>query len=214
MFEEVLSKNAKSSLVALGESGLFGESYLAGGTALALQIGHRLSYDFDFFTSKEFDGKIFVQRLKKAIPDFSLDRTTWGTILGKIGKTRFSQFFYGYPLLSKTEKFLGISVANIKDIAPMKIAAIADRGTRRDFVDLYFILEIEKIIPLQEALELYDKKFKVLKQSRVHILKSLRYFEDAEKGPMPNMLKDAKWDNIKKFFSNEVLKISRESISE
>ena len=209
MFEEVLSKNAKSSLAALGRSGLFNKSYLSGGTALALQIRHRLSYDFDFFTPKEFDNRIFIQRLKKAISAFTLERTAWGTILGNIGKTRFSLFFYNYPLLFTAKKFLDVNVADVKDIAPMKIAAIADRGTRRDFVDLYFITEIEKVITLEKALELYDKKFKVLKQNKIHILKSLRYFEDAEKGPIPNMLKAVKWDNVKKFFMDEVTRISK-----
>lgn len=72
MFEQVLSKDAKKSLAVLGKSRLLKDAYLAGGTALALQMGHRISVDFDFFTNKEFNGKIFVPRLKKAIPDFHI----------------------------------------------------------------------------------------------------------------------------------------------
>lgn len=209
MFEKVLSRSAQNSLAVLGKSGLLKTAYLAGGTALALQIGHRLSYDFDFFTREEFENRVMVQRLKKILPAFALERTAWGTILGSIGKTRFSLFFYDYPLLFKTENFLGAKIANVKDIAAMKIAAISDRGTKRDFVDLYFITNVEKAITLERALELYDKKFKTLKQNRVHILKSLRYFEDAEKAVMPRMLRDAQWQDVKKFFMKEVDDISK-----
>lgn len=206
MFEQVLSNDAKKSLAALGKSRLLKDSYLAGGTALALQIGHRISFDFDFFTNKEFNGKIFAPKLKKIIPNFRLERIAEGTVLGNINKTRFSMFFYDYPLLFKKHDFSGIKIADIKDIAVMKIAAISDRGTKRDFIDLYFIINAEKILPLESILRLYDKKFGLLKQNKLHILKSLVYFEDAEDDPMPVMLKAVKWEDIKKKIKDSVLK--------
>jgi len=206
MFEQVLSKNAKKSLATLGESGLLRDAYLAGGTALALQIGHRISVDLDFFTSKEFNGNIFVRKLKKLIPDFQLERMAAGTVLGNINKIRFSFFFYDYLLLFKKHNLSGIKIADIKDIAPMKIAAISDRGTKRDFIDLYFIIKVEKILSLDEILRLYDKKFGLLKQNKIHILKSLCYFDDAEQEPMPKMLKDVSWKEVKKFFEEEIKK--------
>jgi len=206
MFEQVLSKNAKKSLATLGESGLLRDAYLAGGTALALQIGHRISVDLDFFTSKEFNGNIFVRKLKKLIPDFQLERMAAGTVLGNINKIRFSFFFYDYLLLFKKHNLSGIKIADIKDIAPMKIAAISDRGTKRDFIDLYFIIKMEKVLSLDEILRLYDKKFGLLKQNKIHILKSLCYFDDAEQEPMPKMLKDVSWKEVKKFFEEEIKK--------
>lgn len=208
MFEQILSGNAKKSLAVLGDSDILKNVYMAGGTGLALQIGHRISLDFDFFTPKEFDEKILVQRIKKTIPDFELEKMEWGTILGYIKKTRFSLFYYNYPLLFEARDFSGVKIADVKDISPMKIAAIADRGTKRDFIDLYFIIEKEKILSLEEILRLYDKKFKLLKQNRMHILKSLCYFDDAEKAKMPKMLKNTSWKEIKEFFINEVKKIS------
>lgn len=210
MFETVLSENAKKSLAILGKSGLLKNAYMAGGTALALQIGHRLSFDFDFFTENEFDAAILPQRIKKAILEFELDRTDWGTILGTIGKTKFSLFFYGYPLLFETANFSEVNIANTKDIAAMKIAAIADRGSKKDFTDLYFIIKIEKILSLKECLELYDRKFKSLKQNKAHILKSLDYFDDADKEANLKMLKSANWKEIKSFFQREVKKIGKE----
>lgn len=209
MFEKVLSKKAKESLALLGESKILEEAYLAGGTALCLQFSHRFSYDFDFFTRKEFDAKILVQRIKKLLPDFKLERIDWGTILGYIGKTRFSLFFYNYPLLLKPHEFLKIRIADVKDIAPMKVAAISDRGTKRDFIDLYFIVRIKKILTLGETLKFYDKKFKLLKQNKFHILKSLSYFEDAEKDEIPKMIEKVKWSEVKNFFKVEIKRISK-----
>ena len=210
MFEEVLSKNAKQSLAILSESGILKSTYLAGGTALALQLGHRYSYDFDFFTPQKFDEEILVQQIAEVLPNFSLERKSWGTILGYLGTTRFSMFFYDYPLLFKTHQFSGIDIADIKDIAPMKIAAIADRGTKRDFIDLYFIFAKAKALTPKEALVLYDKKFKTLRQNKIHILKSLVYFQDAEKDKLPQMIKPVKWLSVKKFFISEQHKIAKE----
>jgi len=213
MFKNVLSENAKKSLAALGQSGILKNAYMAGGTALALQINHRFSYDFDFFTIDEFDATIFSQKIKKLIPNFSLDRTDWGTILGAIGGTRFSLFFYTYPLIFKPSNFSGVDIADIKDIAPMKVAAISDRGSKKDFIDLYFIIKIEKILSLRECLALYDKKFKVLKQNKTHILKSLNYFDDADKEADLKMIRRVQWKEVKLFFKKEVKEISNEIFS-
>lgn len=209
MFEEVLPKKAKEFLAVLGKSALLKDVYLAGGTALALQIGHQISVDFNFFTSKEFDEKILVQQIRKQLPDFQAERIAWRTILGYINTTRFSLFFYEYPVLFATHKFLGVNVADIRDIAPMKVASIADRGTKRDFIDLYFIFAIKKILTLEEAMKLYDKKFKVLQQNKVHILKSLVYFEDAEKEKMPKMIESVDWKTVKRFFEKETMNLSK-----
>ena len=213
MFEEVLSKNAKQSLALLSKSKILKSAYLAGGTALALQLGHRYSYDLDFFSPQKFDEEILIRRITEVLPNFSLERKSWGTVLGYLRKTRFSLFFYDYPLLFKPNQLLGIDIANIKDIVPMKIAAIADRGTKRDFIDLYFIFAKTKILTLREALALYDKKFKALKQNKIHILKSLVYFEDAEKDKLPQMMQRVSWLSVKKFFISEQQKITKEILN-
>jgi len=213
MFEEVLSKDAKNALGLLSQSGLLDAAYLAGGTALALQLNHRYSYDFDFFTPEKFDERILIQRITELFSDFELERKDWGTILGYLGKTRFSIFFYKYPLLFKTHKLLDINIADVKDIAAMKIAAIADRGTQRDFIDLYFIFNEAKIITLEESLKLYDKKFKVLSQNKVHILKSLVYFEDADRDKSPKMIKPVNWPKVKEFFINEQKRLTKKLLT-
>ena len=213
MFEKVLSKDAKKSLGLLGQSGLLDSAYLAGGTALALQLDHRYSYDFDFFTPKRFDERILIQRITELFSNFELERKDWGTILGYLGKTRFSLFFYKYPLLFKSHNFLDINVADIKDIAVMKIAAIADRGTKRDFIDLYFIFNEAKIMTLEESLKLYDKKFKALPQNKIHIFKSLVYFEDADRDKSPKMIKSVNWQKVKEFFIDEQKRLAKKLLS-
>jgi hypothetical protein len=210
MFETILSKNAKESLAALGKSGLLKSAYLAGGTALALQIGHRHSYDFDFFAAKEFNERIFLQKITKIIPDFRLERKDWRTVLGYIGNARFSYFFYQYPLLFKTKKILGVNLADPRDIAAMKVAALSDRGTKRDFVDLFFIFSEEEILTLADALEIYDRKFRTLRQNKIHLIKSLSYFADADQEKMPRMLKSVSWKKVKDYFISEQKKMAKE----
>lgn len=208
MFEKILSEEAKKLLATLGESSFLNNVYLAGGTAIALHLGHRFSYDLDFFTPEEFDTKLLVQKIKKTFPDFQLEKTTWGTVLGYIQGVRFSLFSYDYPLLFPTHKFLNVNIADIQDIMPMKIAAVSDRGNKRDFIDIYFVSEVNKILTLERIFELYDRKFKSLNQNKIHILKSLSYFEDADKDEMPKMVEEIKWQDIKRFFEQETKKLS------
>ena len=203
MFEEVLPGNAKRALAVLGESGILDDAYLAGGTALALRLGHRVSVDLDFFSKKEFEEQEVVKRLLSLPLDFELEKIAWRTILGYVKKTKFSIFFYDYEWLGQPEDFSGIKVAAIEDIASMKLLAISDRGTKRDFIDLYFILALEKLYSLKDVLDLYDRKFKVLRQNRMYIIKALTYFKDADEQKMPRMLKEVHWLEVKKFFESE-----------
>lgn len=201
MFEKTLSKDTKKALAVLGKSDLLNKAYLAGGTACALQIGHRISVDLDFFTLEEFDVAAVIRSLKE-MGTFDLDRTTWGTILGTFNKVKFSLFVYQYPLLFPRRNFNGIGLADLRDITAMKIEAISSRGIKRDFIDLYCICR--KGMPLKEALELYDRKYNNLASNRIHILKSLVYFADAETSPIPKMLETVDWNKVKKFFEREV----------
>ena len=212
MVEKTLSKNTKSSLELLGASGLLKDAYLAGGTALALQIGHRVSVDLDFFTRKEFNERLLLSGLVKLSKDFKLERSSNDTILGNIKGVRFSLFFYNYPLLAPPKKFLKINILTVQDIAPMKLSAISSRGTKRDFIDLYFIAAVEKILTLEEVFYLYERKFKSLKQNKTHLLKSLVYFRDADQDAMPEMIKKMEWAEAKSFFENEVYRLTRRGL--
>lgn len=140
MHLNALSKTTKKTLAKLDSSRFFAETdaYLAGGTALALHLGHRYSEDLDFFTLKAFASKSQIQFLSK-IGNFKLNQTGWRTILGEFEGTKFSLSYYQYKLIEKPQTILkNTYLASLADIAAMKIAAIADRGTKRHFIDLFF----------------------------------------------------------------------------
>lgn len=202
MFEKVLPKNSKEILTALSRSPFFRDAYLAGGTAAALQLGHRLSRDLDFFSPRDFEENALIQHLG-SLGNFKLDRLDWKTVLGFFRGVKFSYFFYQYPLLEPLLLYRGIKIASLADIAAMKINAVTGRGSRRDFVDLYFIIT-QTPTPLSRCLDLYDQKYRNLAQNRVHLEKSLVYFDDAEEEPLPEMRQPADWEEIKKFFLKEV----------
>ncbi len=210
MFEQALFGNTKEILAILGRSGLLSNAYLAGGTGVALQIGHRISVDLDFFTQEEFNSEILARQLFH-INGFKLDKIKWGTVIGKFESISFSIFTYNYPVLFPFKPFCGLNVLDIREIGIMKIEAIVTRGVKRDFVDLYFICK--KIIELRDVLSLYTRKYGELGGKMVHIIKSLTYFVDAEEEEMPMMLVPMDWGEIKSFFEQEIGKIGREFLN-
>jgi hypothetical protein len=107
---------------------------------------------------------------------------------------------YPHPLLFSTDSFSAVEVADGRDIACMKLSAVASRGTRRDFVDLYVAA---KTYTLPEILVMFARKYAGIEYNRLHLLKSLAYFEDAEIDPPLEMLTEVSWDEVKAFFARE-----------
>lgn len=206
MFTKTLSRPAQESLAILGKSRLLKDAYLAGGSALALHLGHRYSLDFDFFTSKSFDTRQLALKLEK-LGDFKKETIKSDTILGEFNKVKFSFFYFQYPLVKKPGWFLNLQLADPADIAAMKIAAIVDRGTKRDFIDLYFL--IKEKYRIEEILNFYNKKYQKLSENIYSIIKSLKYFEDAEESEMPRMIKKISWEEVKRFFEKEAIKLGK-----
>lgn len=166
------------------------ELRLVGDTSLALQLGHRISIDLDLFGS--FDSSLPFEMF---LFDFEN--------VNKTGSNRFMQFFeidgvkvdfvnYNYPWLNEPLIEEGIQLASIEDIAAMKINAIINRGTKKDFIDIDFLLERYS---LAQILELYQQKYGV-KDYQI-ALRCLSYFEDAENETMPRMLVKKDWKTIK-----------------
>lgn len=208
MFTKTLLPNTLRAIKQAAQIADFQTVYLAGGTALALQIGHRISVDLDFFTTKNFDERILTAQLEN-IKNFSLERAAPLTLLGKIGQTRVSLFAYKYPLIEKPGTFKGLSLAGKKDIAAMKINALENRGTKRDFIDLFFLA---REFSLEEMIKFYNQKYKCLEDHLYGILKSFSYFEDAERNEMPRMLAPVDWKEIKEFFVKESQRLAKSNL--
>ncbi len=208
MFTKALLPNTIRAIKLVSKIETVKKSYLAGGTALALLLGHRLSEDLDFFTPEEFDEKVLSQNLK-SLPEFKEDGTAWRTVWGKIGNTKFSLFYYQYPLIKKSTLFEGIQILQKEDIAAMKIHALEDRGTKRDFVDLYFLA---KEFSLEQMLKFYDQKYGSLKNHLYIILRSMDYFADADMDKLPDMLVPVSWEEVKKFFHDQALVLAKKKL--
>jgi len=196
----VIPTSSETTLCALRDAKLLERFYLAGGTGLALQFGHRLSQDLDFFSQEHFNEDSLLQRIQ-TLDGFALAAKAPFTLHATIQETKISFLGYAYPVLFPTKRFLEVAVADPREIACMKLSAIASRGTRRDFVDLYVCAQR---YGLKEILRMFDTKFSQTHYSRIHLLKSLTYFADAEKDPMPRMLDTLAWKTVVQFFWREV----------
>lgn len=184
--------------------------YLAGGTALALQIGHRISIDFDFYTSKDFDPKGLYKRFKKIFDKIDSVHIAEGTLLLAIYDIGISFFRYEYPMLKPLIKTEYIDLLSIEDIVAMKIIAIVQRGRKRDFIDIYYLL---KRYGLERLLKFTEKKYDVF--NKYIGLRALTYFEDAEKDKSRSRLEtfeEIKWDEIKKEIIEAVDKYRKEHL--
>lgn len=207
MFEQTITEQTRHNLEILSSEDLIGNGnfYLAGGTGAALQMGHRISEDLDFFSQKEFSTDHLVKILKGK-GDLKIDKKLADTLLASFNGTKVSFFYYPYPVLENFESFLNVNLVSPIDIACMKIDSISSRGSKRDFVDLFFIAKSGK--NLSELLSLFEKKYSGAKYNMNHIKKSLIYFDDADKEPDPKMLaSDFSWAKAKRFFEEEVRKI-------
>lgn len=191
------------TLQALAPLPFVQEYYLAGGTACALHLGHRISYDLDFFSSTPAL-PLEIREGLLAVGNLEIDQNDVGTFNGRVNETKISFFVYSYPLMQPPTVFEGVQVASLDDLICMKLEAVSSRGVRRDFVDLYYLLQY---IPLPSALNLFDQKFAQQNVSATHVLKSLVYFADADIDPDPHMLVKYNWDEIKRFFIDQVQKL-------
>ncbi len=171
---------------------------LVGGTSLSLQIGHRLSIDIDLFTINDFDTSEIVLELKEDL-HFDIVQQNPNTLTLNIEYPINSNQFikvdilkYPYPLLNSIIKNDGIRLLSIEDIIPMKLSAISNRGAKKDFYDIYFLLDKYS---LKEMLELFSKKFPNI--NHFHLIKSLTYFNTADEDANPKVFKKLSWEQVK-----------------
>lgn len=172
---------------------------LVGGTALALQLGHRRSIDLDFFTIHDFQSETLVQNLKK---EFVLEIRLQlpQTLITELNKIKVDFVRFNYPFIRPVLNSDGIRLLDIEDIAAMKLDAITGRGNKKDFYDLYYLLQK---YDLNKLLDFYQEKY--THNTTFHVVRSLTYFEDAENQPDPNVFdRQITWDKIKSKIIKEV----------
>ena len=197
MHEECFPEKGWEVLATLKPILLKHAAVLAGGTALALHIGHRVSLDLDFFTASAFDLESVISAIRRTGQNFHILAEGEEHLVMDIEGVKFSLFRYEYPFLDKPARHQGVNIASILDIAAMKIIAISQRGTKRDFVDMYFILQN---IPFYKVAEHMVRRFGKERVNPVLIGKALTYFADADSNPEPEYIKKVKWEKIRTFF--------------
>lgn len=182
--------------------------YLAGGTALALQVGHRQSVDLDFFTPLQKISELSIERDLLATGLWRTKYRESGTIYGELAGAKMS--FIAYPFFKPSKdriRYGRVRLLVPRDIAAMKIIAISQRGRKRDFVDLYWYCVHRE--PLTAILRRAAAQYPTQEHNLPHILKSLTYFADAEADPMPKLFFTATWKGIQSFFKREVATAAR-----
>ena len=173
------------------------ELRLVGGTALALHIGHRKSVDLDLFGSFA-ENMSFRSLLLNA--GYAADGSETGTVQTlKVNGVKVDFVNYPYPWLNEGVSEDGMTLADIRDIAAMKLSAAANRGRKKDFVDIAFLLDKFSI---EDLFDLYQRKFSVSEYS--FALRGLTYFDDAEDDPMPEMLIPVTWKEVKRKIESAV----------
>lgn len=201
--EEVVNSDTKKVAKILAEV-LGSDFYLVGGTALALRLGHRISLDLDLFTKHDL-GQAERLRLKSQLSEktsFKVFDEQDGTLHAVLSQTSVSLLKFPYPIIGHLhQKWSQIPIASYEDIAAMKLNAILGRGSKKDFIDLYFLI---KKIGLRKIFDSAACKFKDSPNFLMQSAKALVYFDDAELEPMPRMIANVDWDHVRSFFEARV----------
>ncbi|MGF1566298.1 MAG: nucleotidyl transferase AbiEii/AbiGii toxin family protein [Flavobacteriales bacterium] len=166
---------------------------LAGGTALALQIGHRQSIDIDLFGKHEIDEPLILAAYSTLGTVTKLKRSP-SILICSVDGIKIDLVSYTYPLIKPVQVFNGLRLLSISDIAAMKLNAIAGRGSRKYFIDLYFLL---RLFTLDELLAFYSEKYP--DGSEFLVMKSLTYFDDADRDVEPILFESVEWSAIKSY---------------
>jgi len=201
-YPEIFNKSQSKvfpKLKFLAEKGF----YLAGGTALALQIGHRTSVDFDFYTLKHFKAGELYEEIEKIFnknSEKTLDEKD--TLFCTIDKTDISFFWYQHKLLKRPKQFKGVALASLEDIAGMKLIAVSRRPAKRDYIDIYFLL---RIFSIEDMFSFASKKYPNI--NLYYSTRALTYFDDIieeDKRPIKVFDSDYSWEKAKKIIFEEV----------
>ena len=210
---EVLSEAQREALCPLSEFAISEGFYLGGGTAVALHLGHRRSEDFDWFRSAEIaDPLALAQRARGGGLTVEGVQVAAGTLHAVVAGIRVSFLEYPYPVLAAPERWEDppLTLASLDDLAPMKLAAVAQRGLRKDFADVYAMAREGG--SLADLLARYQKKYAT--SDFAHVLMALTYFDAADSEPPLAMLWDISWEEVKRNLEEWVWAVARSDESD
>ena len=205
---ETITPQLREVLLLISQQAFAQRFYLAGGTALALQIGHRPSVDLDLFA----DNDDLLDPLRHAIITTLEQHTTVevredviGNLLLKVNQLSVGFFSYGYPLLEAVSAAGILRLASVPDIGLMKMDALMMRGARKDFIDLYCLT---RAVPFVRLLELRPRKYPRAANFEIMLLESLTNFDNAERDLMPRLATPLDWEQIKASFVAEARRLA------
>jgi len=209
---EALTPETRQAFRQVASLPFIGQFYLAGGTGLALHLGHRFSVDLDLFSTADAVGPATRAALRETFddPTLAITHDKEGTFVATWHGVGVSFFrLSSYPLVQEPVLLEGVPLATVEEIGAMKLAAITDRGTRKDLVDLYYILRqvsIERLFAVAAA------KYPRARTLAITATRALAYFVDAEALPMPRMLDQTPWPTMKRFLEQQALAAGRQQL--
>jgi len=205
---ETVTPLMREVLQTVGRSALCPRFYLAGGTALALQLGHRQSADLDFFSETDEVRTEMHQHVVQVLKAFSptIVEQVWGNLLLVVESLRVGFFGYGYPLIAPPVMTEGVPLASLTDIGLMKMDALVTRASRKDFHDLY---AIARHISLRALLDLAPVKYPSVRDFEAMVVRTMAYFDRADQEePLP-LLQVVDWETVKTFFREQAVALGR-----
>lgn len=198
LYLETVESSTLELLKKLQRLPVLEQTRLVGGTALALQLGHRKSIDLDFFGTVDCEAE-YLRESIAGIASLTILKESPHIHIYIVDGIKVDIVNYKYPWLDDVVVEQGLRLASVSDIAAMKITAIIGRGTKKDFIDIAFLLHH---FSLEEILHFYAAKYN--DSSVFMAMKSLAYFDDAETDPMPDMFVNQSWQQLKAYILSKI----------
>lgn len=198
LYLETVESSTLELLKKLQRLPVLEQTRLVGGTALALQLGHRKSIDLDFFGTVDCEAE-YLRESIAGIASLTILKESPHIHIYIVDGIKVDIVNYKYPWLDDVVLEQGLRLASVSDIAAMKITAIIGRGTKKDFIDIAFLLHH---FSLEEILHFYAAKYN--DSSVFMAMKSLAYFDDAETDPTPDMFVNQSWQQVKAYILSKI----------